>query len=247
MEIQQLRASKNTQESCDPAQYLLARADAVAGVPCMPRSTAVAGRSPEAMQSPADAMAAIQAAAEVFFESCESCGDAERCVFGEGNPSATIVFVGGVPSQEDEQAGQPIAGPAGQKLNDILKAMKLSRSDVYLTTIVKAHLPECRMPRANELTEWLPWFHRQLRIIQPDIIVALGRIAAEAVLQTPVDIASLRGKMGEWVDPETGQQISVMPTFHPAYLLEHYTPEVRGQVWDDMKGVLAAVRGSASQ
>ena len=72
-------------------------------------------------------------------------------------------------------------------------------------------------------------------------------IAAEAVLQTPVDIASLRGKMGEWVDPETGQQIPVMPTFHPAYLLEHYTPEVRGQVWEDMKGVLAAVRGSASQ
>ncbi len=243
MEIQKLRASKNTQDSCDPAVYLLARADAVAGVPCMPR----VGASPEATQSPADAMAAIQAAAEAFVANCESCVDAERCVFGEGNPSATIVFVGGVPSQEDEQAGQPIVGPAGQKLNDILKAMKLSRSDVYLTTIVKAHLPECRMPREKELAGWLPWLHRQLRVIQPDIIVALGRIAAEAVLQTPVDIASIRGQMGEWVDPETGQQIPVMPTFHPAYLLEHYTPEVRGQMWDDMKAVLAVVRRSASQ
>lgn len=247
VEIKRLRASQKTKEIHDRAVYLLARADAVSGVACMPRPIRHQGTPPENPQSQPDAMDTLQTEAEAFFAGSESLGDAATCVFGEGSPSASIVFVGGAPSLEDEQAGRPLAGPAGQKLNDILKAMKLSRSHVYLCTIMKARLPEDRMPRHDELAQWLPWFHCQMRIVQPDIIVALGSHAAQAVLQTNVDIASARGTMGKWVDPDTGQQIPVMPTFHPAYLLEHYTPEVRGQVWDDMKAVLAVVPQAGSQ
>lgn len=239
MEEQRLRASENTRKSYDSAVYLLARADAVSGVPCMPRPVSPQGAMREGPQSPAAAMATLQAEAEAFVLSSERLVGAGTCVFGEGNAAASIVFVGGLTSLEDQQASQPLGGPAGHKLDDILKAMKLSRSDVYLCTIVKSCPPDNRAVCPDDVTAWLPWFHRQMRIIQPDIIVALGSIAAEAVLQMPVDMATARGTMGVWVDPDSGQQVAVMPTFDPAYLLEHYTPEVRGQVWGDMKAVLA--------
>ena len=93
----------------------------------------------------------------------------------------------------------------------------------------------------------LPWLHRQLRLIRPRIIVALRGPAAKTLLRTETGITRLRGRMSAWTDPDTGREVPLMPTFHPAYLLRKHTPEVRGQVWQDMKAVLAALPPAGSR
>ena len=166
-------------------------------------------------------------------------GDCRRCplsatrkniVFGEGNPQARIVFVGEAPGADEDRLGRPFVGRAGQLLNRIIAAMGLSRNDVYICNINKCRPPGNRNPLPAEIVACEPFLIRQLAAIAPEVICALGMIAAQTLLKTDVPIAILRGRFHSY------QGIPVMPTYHPAYLLRN--PEAKKHVWDDMQMVM---------
>jgi len=171
----------------------------------------------------------------------EELGDCTRCklhkgrrniVFGEGNPNASLVFVGEGPGQEEDVQGRPFVGAAGQLLTDIIvKGMRLNREDVYICNIVKCRPPNNRNPEPDEVMACEPFLIKQLQAIKPKIIIGLGNVAVKTLLKTKEGITSLRGT---W---KTYQGIPFMPTFHPAYLLR--TPSDKRLVWDDIKKVLA--------
>jgi uracil-DNA glycosylase len=159
-----------------------------------------------------------------------------QTVFGEGNPCAQIMFIGEAPGEEEDRTGRPFVGRAGQKLDEIIKAMKLSRDDVYIANILKSRPPENRTPLPNEVDACAPFLAEQIRIVQPMVIVALGGPASKMLLGTETGITRLRGQWGWYVD--NALRIPVMPTFHPAYVLRNYTVETRQKVWSDMQAVM---------
>lgn len=171
----------------------------------------------------------------------EEIGECTRCklhkgrkniVFGEGDPNAALVFVGEGPGQEEDLQGRPFVGAAGQLLTDIIvKGMQLKREDVYICNIVKCRPPGNRNPEPDEVEACEPFLIKQLRAINPQIIIGLGNVAVKTLLKTKEGITSLRGN---W---KTYQNIPLMPTFHPAYLLR--TPSDKKLVWDDIKKVIA--------
>jgi uracil-DNA glycosylase len=170
----------------------------------------------------------------------EELGNCIRCklnkgrkniVFGEGDPSSVLVFVGEGPGYEEDQQGRPFVGAAGQLLTDIIvKGIKLRREDVYICNIVKCRPPNNRNPEPDEISACEPFLLKQLQAINPKIIIALGNIAAKTLLKTEEGITSLRGR---W---QTYHGIAVMPTFHPAYLLRN--PKDKALVWEDIKKVI---------
>jgi uracil-DNA glycosylase len=174
----------------------------------------------------------------------EELGDCIRCklhkgrkniVFGEGDPHAALVFVGEGPGQEEDLQGRPFVGAAGQLLTDIIvKGMQLKREDVYICNIVKCRPPGNRNPDPDEVEACEPFLIKQLRAINPQIIIGLGNVAVKTLLKTKEGITSLRGN---W---KTYQGIPLMPTFHPAYLLR--TPSDKKLVWDDIKKVIAEMK-----
>ncbi len=166
-------------------------------------------------------------------------GDCRRCrlargrkaiVFGEGDADADLVFVGEYPAVEDDRQGRPFTGSAGRLLARIIEAMSLTREQVYLCSIVKCCPTDDRPPSSEEIEACLPFLKRQLAALQPKAIIALGGLAARTLLASPEPIARLRGRFHEY------QQIKVMPTFHPAYLLRH--PEHKRAVWEDVQQVM---------
>jgi DNA polymerase len=157
----------------------------------------------------------------------------QRIVFGEGNTSAEIVFVGEAPGADEDRTGRPFVGRAGQLLNQIIeKGMGLSRSEVYICNILKCRPPSNRTPREEEVEVCLPFLKKQIAAIEPQVIVALGRPAAQALLNTQEPMGQLRGK---W---QAYQGTPVMPTYHPAYVLRYYTVPIRRQVWEDVQEVM---------
>ena len=167
---------------------------------------------------------------------CTSVKYHTQTVFGEGNPCAELMFIGEAPGEEEDRTGRPFVGRAGQKLEEIIKAMKLSRDDVYIANVLKSRPPENRTPLQNEIEGCAPFLKEQIRIIQPKVIVALGGPASKMILGTETGITRLRGQWGWYVVDEL--RIPVMPTFHPAYILRNYTVETRQKVWSDMQAVL---------
>jgi DNA polymerase len=178
---------------------------------------------------------------ESQFPFCQSLSAASRCVFGEGNQEADLVFVGEAPGADEDRLGRPFVGAAGRKLDEIIAAMGFSRASVYICNVLKARPPKNRAPSPEEVALSAPWLYAQLRLIRPKVIIALGGPAAKLLLATNTGITRLRGQMGAWHDPESTLVVPVMPTFHPAYLLRNYTPEVRGQVWADMQAAIAGL------
>jgi uracil-DNA glycosylase family 4 len=162
-----------------------------------------------------------------------------NAVPGEGNPSARIMFVGEAPGADEDAQGRPFVGRAGQLLDKIIVGCGLKREDVFICNILKCRPPDNREPRPEEIIACLPYLQRQIELIKPEIIVALGAHAAKTLLNTTKPIGQLRGLFHEYV-PGLGQSpIKLMPTFHPAYLLRNYSDENRRKVWEDMKKVLA--------
>lgn len=159
-----------------------------------------------------------------------------RTVFGEGDPHATILFVGEGPGADEDEQGRPFVGRAGQLLDKQIAAMGLERHQVYIANIVKCRPPENRIPSPEEAATCQPYLDQQIALIQPRVIVALGATAAKYLLNDPkLAITRERGTWREY------RNIKLMPTFHPAYLLRSYTPENRRRVWDDLKKVMAEV------
>jgi len=162
-----------------------------------------------------------------------------NAVPGEGNPNARIMFIGEAPGAEEDAQGRPFVGRAGQLLDKIIIACGLKRSDVYIGNILKCRPPENRDPRAEEIISCLPYLQRQIEVIEPDVIIALGAHAARALLDTTKSIGQLRGHFEEYYTGIGRPLIKLMATYHPAYLLRNYSQENRKRVWEDMKKVLA--------
>jgi len=184
--------------------------------------------------------------AETLEEIRTDLGDCQRCslgrtrtniVFGSGNPKASLVFVGEGPGRREDEQGEPFVGEAGLLLNRILFAMGLEREDVYICNVIKCRPPQNRNPEADEIAACEPFLKRQLDAINPDVLVALGKFAAQTLLEDKTPISKLRG---EW---RSYNGIDLMPTFHPAYLLRN--PAHKRELWQDMKQVMQRLRSQA--
>jgi DNA polymerase len=187
-----------------------------------------------------DAVKELEAiAAEV--RQCRKCdlgGLRTNAVPGEGNPRTRIMFVGEAPGADEDAQGRPFVGRAGQLLDKIIEACGLKREDVFIANILKCRPPENREPRPDEIVDCLPYLQRQIEILNPEVIVALGGHAAKTLLNTVKGISQLRGQFHEYNAGIGRPPTKLMATFHPAYLLRNYTPETRRRVWEDMKKVL---------
>jgi uracil-DNA glycosylase len=165
---------------------------------------------------------------------CTKCGLARgrtNVVFGVGDPNADLMFIGEAPGRDEDVKGEPFVGRAGQLLTDIIKAMKLSREQVYIANVIKCRPPENRNPEPDELDACRPYIQRQVRLIQPRVIVTLGKFGLQSLTEKSYSISSVRG---QWLEYDG---IKLMPTYHPAYLLR--TPSAKKDVWADMKKVMA--------
>ena len=163
-------------------------------------------------------------------------GDCHRCklhqkrrhiVFGAGDPEARLVLVGEGPGYEEDLQGLPFVGSAGQLLTKILKAIHLGRQDVYICNVIKCRPPGNRNPEPDEIAACIPFLHRQIRAIKPDLVCAMGTFAAQRLLQTDTPISQLRGQF------HTYEGIPLLPTYHPAFLLRN--PAKKRDVWEDMQ------------
>lgn len=168
-------------------------------------------------------------------------GDCTRCklhtlgrtqvVFGSGNPSADLMFVGEAPGADEDEQGVPFIGRAGQLLTKIIESIDLRREEVYIANVIKCRPPENRNPEPDEVATCEPFLSQQIAIVRPRVIVALGTFAAHLLLRTDAPISRIRGVVHEY------QGASLIPTFHPAYLLR--SPDRKRDVWEDMKKVRA--------
>ena len=166
---------------------------------------------------------------------CPHCTQATahtKTVFGEGDPDARLMFVGEAPGAEEDKTGRPFVGRSGQLLEKIIGAMGLRRQDVFIANVLKSRPPNNATPTSAEAAMCGPYLLEQIKIIEPEVIVTLGKPAAHLLLGLNEAMGKMRGNWHEYAG------VPVMPTFHPAYLLRSYTPENRGKVWSDMRQVM---------
>ena len=175
---------------------------------------------------------------------CTSAKDHTNLVFGEGDPQAGLMFVGEAPGANEDRLGRPFVGQAGQKLDEMIAAMGFKREEVYIANVLKSRPLNNRTPLRSEGEACGAWLAAQIAIIRPDAIVALDGPAAKLLLDTEVGITRLRGAWGSL--EVGGLEIPVMPTYHPAYVLRQYTPQVRREVWEDLQQVMERIRGGGN-
>ena len=165
-------------------------------------------------------------------------GDCKRCklhrvrrtiVFGEGNEKSSLMVIGEGPGYDEDAQGRPFVGKAGQLLTRILQSINLTREEVYITNIVKCRPPQNRNPEPDEIQSCNPFLMKQIDVIQPKIICALGTFSTRTLLKTDTKITALRGNLFDLAG------ITVIPTYHPAFLLRN--PERKREVWEDMKKI----------
>jgi len=178
----------------------------------------------------------------------ETIGDCTRCklskhrttiVFGEGNPDAKIMFIGEAPGKEEDIQGLPFVGDAGILLTKLIEKMGLKRSDVYIGNIIKCRPPMNRDPEEDEIATCRQFIERQIEIINPEVIITLGRIALQTFMDNrKIKITAVRGKFFDF------KGVPVMPTFHPAYLLRN--PSDKWKTWADAQKVLERIGHSGN-
>jgi uracil-DNA glycosylase family 4 len=170
----------------------------------------------------------------------EDLGDCTRCplhkqgrkqiVFGVGNPGADLMFIGEAPGADEDQQGEPFVGRAGQLLNNMIKAMGIRREDVYIANIIKCRPPGNRTPEREECETCSPFLMRQIAVIQPKVIVALGAVAAKTLLAINAPMSEMRG---HWYD---FRSTKLAVTYHPAFLLRD--PRQKKEAWKDLQMVM---------
>lgn len=204
-----------------------------------PEVNAPAVRDHDQRSGPATNDSGEETALEILRQEALTC---RRCalettrtsvVFGTGNPNADLMFIGEAPGRDEDLQGEPFVGRAGKLLTDIILAMTLERSQVYIANIIKCRPPGNRNPEEEEIASCRPFLQRQIELIDPKVIVTLGSFAFQSLFGTTEAISRARGtwrQMGE---------IRVMPTYHPAYLLRN--PSSKKEVWEDMKQVMAVL------
>jgi len=165
---------------------------------------------------------------------CKLCSELaktrNKVVFGSGNLKAKLVFVGEAPGADEDEQGLPFVGRAGQLLTKIIEAMGMTRDDVFICNVLKCRPPNNRPPAPEEVVRCRPYLKRQIELIRPKVIVALGNHAVKALLQNENGISLLRGTFQKY------EGTPVMCTYHPAYLLR--SPGEKRKVWEDMKKVM---------
>lgn len=169
-------------------------------------------------------------------EGCTRCALSEHrthIVFGAGNPSARLMFIGEGPGADEDRQGQPFVGAAGRLLTKIIESMTLDREQVYICNVVKCRPPGNRTPAPEEIGSCLPFLQRQIDAVAPEFICALGKVAVQTLLGTTGSIFEWRGKFHDY------HGIRLMPTFHPAFLLRR--PEHKREVWEDVKQLMRAM------
>lgn len=227
-----------------PKKYLLylqemgipfyVRRNAVAAVQTAPAS-ARSLREEVAVDTPSradDGLAAVWTQLYAEVRRCSSCVLHEQrtqAVPGAGNVHADWMIVGEAPGFEEDRKGEPFVGRAGQLLNKMLSAIDLERAQVYITNIVKCRPPDNRNPRSEEIASCDDYLRRQIQMINPKIILALGRIAANALLDSDVSVGRLRGHVHYYQESE----LPIVVTYHPAYLLR--SPQHKRAAWEDLQ------------
>ena len=210
------------------------------------------GAQPVPAEKPAPAPALIELpslapAGDTLAKISEDIGECKRCrlceqrnkiVFGSGNEQARLVFVGEGPGADEDAQGLPFVGRAGQLLTQMIdgtaskEGIPIKRADVYICNVVKCRPPENRTPQPDEMEICGQYLFRQLMVIKPKAIVALGSTAAKAILGTKEGVTKLRGKWQKW------NGIPLMVTYHPSYLLRPYNQDAKREAWEDLKKVL---------
>ncbi|WP_075217030.1 uracil-DNA glycosylase [Mongoliimonas terrestris] len=178
------------------------------------------------------------------FDGCNLKLTAKSLVFGDGNPTARLMFVGEAPGRDEDIEGRPFVGRSGQLLDRILAALGLARAtDAYIANVVYWRPPGNREPSDQEIAICRPFIQRQIQLVDPDVLVFLGGQPAKALAGGDAARMGIRKLRGRWLDFDTGQRvIKAMPTFHPAYLLRN--PVEKRMVWRDMLAVRAVLKGS---
>jgi DNA polymerase len=215
-------AAANAEQSAGADPGDLERSDGTADVEPVPVVLA---------RSVTEALAAIR----------EDLGDCTRCklhtlgrkqiVFGVGNPSADLMFVGEAPGADEDAQGEPFVGRAGQLLTKMIEAMGLTRDDVYIANVLKCRPPGNRNPEPDEIATCEPFLFRQVASIDPKVVIALGAFAARTLLKTQDPISRLRGRVYDF------RGAKLIPTFHPSFLLR--SPGYKRDAWEDLKKALA--------
>ncbi len=162
-------------------------------------------------------------------------------VFGEGDPQAQLMFIGEAPGEDEDRTGRPFVGRAGQLLENMIKAMGVTREQVYITNVLKTRPPNNATPTKEQARLCEPYLVEQVRIIEPKAIVTLGLSASQLILKSQSPMRTLRGHWHPWpTSPESEGlgEIEIMPTYHPAYLLRSYTEDNRRKVWSDLTQVI---------
>ena len=163
---------------------------------------------------------------------CSLCDTRTNVVFGVGRSDARLMFVGEAPGRDEDRQGEPFVGRAGKLLTKMIIAMGLSREEVFIGNILKCRPPDNRTPTLEEMGVCMPYIVRQIEIIRPEIVCALGATALKGLLGDPrAAISKMRGKFLDW------QGIRLMPTYHPAYLLR--SPGEKRKVWADLQLIMA--------
>ncbi len=178
-------------------------------------------------------------------QSCTACPLRASCtqtVFGVGNRNADWLFVGEGPGAEEDLQGEPFVGQAGKLLDSMLMAIGLDRKHtVYIANVVKCRPPGNRTPQSDEIAQCLPYLRRQIELLRPRVIVALGATAASALLGRPATIGQLRGNVHEYhAAPDSLMGIPLIITYHPAYLLR--TPPDKAKAWQDLRLAVATMK-----
>jgi DNA polymerase len=227
-----LQTESNSAQRQEPIEEMPPRAKATLAVAVLEENSSLAtSPKPEAnIQDPARALQIIR----------EDIGDCTRCklhkqgrkqiVFGVGNPKADLMFIGEAPGADEDMKGEPFVGRAGQLLTNMIKAMGLSREEVYIANIIKCRPPGNRMPERDECETCSPFLMRQIAMVKPKAIVALGAVAAKTLLAINAPMSEFRG---HWYDFR-GTKLAV--TYHPAFLLRD--PRQKKETWKDLQMVM---------
>lgn len=175
-------------------------------------------------------------------QQCQAChlsASRTQTVFGVGDQQADWLLIGEAPGAEEDRLGEPFVGRAGQLLTEMIFALGFERSQVYIANILKCRPPENRDPRPDEVEQCIGFLHRQIALIQPKIILAVGRVAAQNLLQTTTTIGKLRGQRHQFGPAKT----PLVATYHPSYLLR--SPLEKSRVWDDLLFAKSVIRGDS--
>lgn len=221
-------------------------------VPSKTAARSTTRKSPRA----GDAAAALEKIRELYERDAPHASfvtSFENIVFGEGSPSARLMFVGEAPGAEEDKTGRPFVGRAGQLLDKMIEAMGLKREEVYIANVLKTRPPNNATPTTEESRLCAPYLYAQIGAIRPEFIVTLGLPSTRLLLDSTEAMGRLRGRWHEFVVPEAlppalldiisplggpGRRVRIMPTYHPAYLLRSYTTENRAKVWADLRMVV---------